>query len=71
MAVAVDERTGAVFVANAGSDSVSVLDATSGAVRRTITVGTYPIAVAVGAGTGRVFVVNREDNSVSVLAARG
>jgi DNA-binding beta-propeller fold protein YncE len=50
---------------------VSVLDATSGTVRRTITVGTYPVAVAVGAGTGRVFVVNREDNTVSVLAARG
>jgi len=38
--------------------SVSVLDATSGAVRRTITLDTSPRAIAVDERTGRVFVVN-------------
>jgi YVTN family beta-propeller protein len=67
-AVAVDERIGAVFVANAGSHSVSVLKASTGTVRRTIEVGTAPVAVAVEAGGGRVFVANKGDDSVSILA---
>jgi YVTN family beta-propeller protein len=73
-AVAVDERTGHVFVVNAGQDphngSVSVLDARGGAMLRTVAVGTQPDAVAVDERAGRVFVVNAGSGTVSVLDAR-
>src|SRR5438445_760344 len=57
LAVAVAARTGRIFVANSGSNSVSVLDARSGLPLRTVPVpvGTYPDAVAVDARTERVF----------------
>src|SRR5919201_1853783 len=67
-AVAVDARSGRVFVENKGpvdgnlvplgNGTVTVLDAHSGAVLRTIGVGTYPTALAVDERAGRAFVVN-------------
>jgi YVTN family beta-propeller protein len=78
-AVAVDERTGRVFVANDGERSVSVLDAYSGTVLRTVRVGFGPIAIATDDRDGRVLVANEGvtdstghplgDGSVSVLDA--
>jgi YVTN family beta-propeller protein len=72
-AVAVDDRTQRVFVANGGdstdSGSVSVLDAVSGAVARTVSPGAHPVAVAVDAQRGRVFVANHGSGSVSILDA--
>ena len=56
--LAVDGRTGRVFVANRDDNTVSVLVATSGAVLRTIAVGPRPSALAVDEQTGRVFVVD-------------
>src|SRR5437763_16626290 len=44
-AVAVDERTGRVFVANDGERSVSVLDTYSDTVLRTVRVGFGPLAM--------------------------
>jgi YVTN family beta-propeller protein len=80
-AVAVDERTGRVFVANDGERSVSVLDAYSGTVLRTVRVGFGPIAIATDDREGRVLVANEGvtdsaghplgDGSVSMLNARG
>jgi len=67
-AVAVDGRSGRVFVANAGPvdrlgnarerGTVSVLDARSGVVCRTVTVGLDPDAIAVDERAGRAFVVS-------------
>jgi len=73
--IAVDTRTGRVFVVNRGpldsgyggsgnplgssAGSVSVLDATTGHVLRTQTVGRGPALIAVDERLGRVFVVNR------------
>ncbi len=67
-ALAVDGRSGRVFVANAGPvdrlgnaserGTVSVLDARSGVVRRTVTVGLDPDAIAVDERVGRAFVVS-------------
>ncbi len=67
-AVAVDGRSGRVFVANAGPvdrlgnasepGTVSVLDARSGAVLRTVTVGLDPDSIAVDERAGRAFVVS-------------
>jgi len=56
----VDTRTGRVFVANdgGGTGSVSVLDARSGALLRTVTVGPHPFVMAVDGRSSRVFVTS-------------
>src|SRR5438067_1266878 len=54
-ALAVHERTGRVFVTNALDDSLSLLDARSGRVLRTIPLGFTPTALAVDEHTDRVF----------------
>jgi len=78
----VDTRTGRVFVANdgGGTGSVSVLDARSGALLRTVTVGPHPFVMAVDGRSSRVFVTSlgamdaaghlTGPGSVSVLDAR-
>jgi YVTN family beta-propeller protein len=71
-AVAVDERTGHVFVSVSGYRRVgwvSMLDARSGAVLRSVRVGWQPDALAVDARTDRVFVANLADGTLSVLDA--
>ncbi len=78
--IAVDERTGRVFVVDAdyasrGQGSVTVLDARSGRPVRVTAVGPYPVAAVVAERTGRVFVLNGGLNldvpgTVSVLDAR-
>jgi len=68
--VAVDAQTGRAFIANADSNSVSVLDTTTGALLRTVPVGLDPSALAVDERAGRVVVVNHDSGSVSVLDAR-
>lgn len=67
-AIAVDSRSGRVFVTMlgamdragnlTGNGSVSVLDSTSGMVLRTLPVGVEPALVAVDERAGRAFVVN-------------
>jgi YVTN family beta-propeller protein len=47
--------------------AVSVLDARSGSVIRTVRVGQFPAAVAVDERVGRAFVTNTNSNSVNVL----
>jgi YVTN family beta-propeller protein len=66
----VDERRGRVFVANTSSNSVSVLDARSGALLRTVVVGTGPSAVAVDERIGKVFVSTLGDDRTRVLDAQ-
>ncbi len=72
--VAVDQRRGRVFVINqtataalnnAVHGSVSVLDATTGRLLRTIPVGRHPISLAVDEATARLFVVNTNSGCVS------
>lgn len=58
LALAVDERTGRVFVAQ-GDTTLSILDGWQGRVLRTVAVGLLPLAVAVDARTHRVFVAGR------------
>ena len=48
---------------------MNVLDAHSGRIVRTVTVGRGPYAVAVDERTNRVFVANYDGNTVSVLDA--
>jgi YVTN family beta-propeller protein len=56
-ALAVHERSGRVFVTNASDASVSVLDARSGRVLRTIPLGFIPTGIAVDERTDRVFLL--------------
>jgi len=66
-ALAVDERRGRVVVTNAGESSVSVLDARSGAVRRTFTAGLDPTGVTVDPRSGQAYVADTSENKVLVL----
>jgi len=73
LAVTVDGRTGRVFVVNggdaAGTGNVSVIDAASGRVLRTVAPGPSPSALAVDSRAGRVYVTTNS-KSVAVLDAR-
>jgi YVTN family beta-propeller protein len=73
--VALDARTGRVFVTNARRDTMRVLTAATGAVLRTVTVGPNPLGVAVDTRTGHVFIANAGHTagtgSVSMLDAAG
>ncbi len=57
-AMAVDTRSGRVFVADEYDGAVSMLDARSGALLRTVPVAAAPVALAVDAAAGRVFVLH-------------
>ena len=52
----VDERCGRLFVANAGSGTVSVIDVRAGTLVRTVPVARNPIPLAIDEGAQRVFV---------------
>lgn len=68
--VAVDARTNRAFVSNVADHTVSVLDARSGAVLRTIALGGHePNTLAVDVRTGRVFVLSLPTWTADVLDA--
>src|SRR2546430_3320342 len=58
-----------VFVTNEKSDDVTVIDATTRTVIKTIAVGKRPRGVAVSPDGRRVFVANSNSDSVSVIDA--
>src|ERR1044072_3646528 len=60
-------QTNRAYVANSGSNTVSVLDAVSHAVVATIPVGQQPSGVAVNAAGTRAYATNRADGTVSVI----
>jgi YVTN family beta-propeller protein len=55
------------YVANAGSNTVSVIDISTGLVANTITVGTAPSGVAISPNGQQVYVTNEDGDSVSVI----
>ncbi|MGW7003917.1 virginiamycin B lyase family protein [Streptomyces sp. NPDC054933] len=57
---------GRVFVANASSNNVTVIDSATDTALTTLPVGSYPIAVAV-APNGNVYVANNGSNNVTVI----
>jgi len=65
-----DERTGTVFVANAYDDSVSMVDAGSGRVVRTVPLALPPRAIAVDQRRGRVIVLTSEEFMPSAPAGQ-
>jgi YVTN family beta-propeller protein len=56
------------YIANSGSNTVSVVDAASNTQVATIAVGNRPIVVAISPDGTRVYVTNSNSNTVSVLA---
>jgi serine/threonine protein kinase, bacterial len=65
--VAVDPDGHAAYVANSGSNSVSVVDTASRKVTATTAVGRRPVGLAVDPSTRTVYVTNYDDASVSVI----
>jgi len=65
-AIAVNPNTGKVYVANAGSGTVSVISGSS--VTATITVGSNPQDIAVNPSTNYIYVANNGSNTVSVIS---
>jgi YVTN family beta-propeller protein len=55
------------YVANAGSDTLSVIDTAVDQVNGTVRVGSKPVAVALSADGSRAYVANREDGTVTVV----
>ena len=69
-AVAVNDADDTVYVTNAGSNSVSVIDGRTSQVTSTIGVGLAPWGVAVNQTTGTIYVANTNSNSVSIIDGR-
>src|SRR5438128_417826 len=55
------------YIANNGSNSVSVIDIATNAVTATVKVGSFPVGVSANPTGSRVYVTNQGGNSVSVL----
>lgn len=56
-----------VYVANAGSNTVSVIDAATGLVTKTIKVGRTPSGLALKLDGSRLFVANAGSNTVTII----
>lgn len=56
-----------LYVANSGSDNVSVINALSGATLTTIPVGDYPIGLALSPDGSRLYVGNAGSDNVSII----
>jgi YVTN family beta-propeller protein len=67
--VAVDPRGELAYVANSGSNSVSVIDIKKQSVVRAILVGRAPQKVAIDPDGRHIYVTNFGDNTVSVIDA--
>jgi YVTN family beta-propeller protein len=65
--IAVNPNTRRVYVANAGSGSVTVIDAVANVAIGSIKVGTNPRRVAVNLATNRVYVANQGSSNLSVI----
>jgi YVTN family beta-propeller protein len=65
--LAVNSQTNRIYVANAGSDNVSVVDGAGNSVIAAITVGRAPHAVAVDPRANRVYVANSGSDDVTVI----
>src|SRR5690349_21508662 len=67
LGVGVNAITNRIYVANAGSNAVSVIDGVTNTVVATVAVGTGPLGVGVNAITNRIYVANAGSNAVSVI----
>jgi len=65
--LAVNSTTNKIYVANAGTNNVSVMDGSTDTVTKTINVGTNPRGVCVNSTTNKIYVANNGSNNVSVI----
>ena len=66
-AVAVNPNTNMVYVANSGSNTVSVINGTTNTVVQNVTVGISPYGIAVNPNITMIYVANYDSNTVSVI----
>ena len=66
VAVAVNPVTNKIYVANSGSDNVTVIDGATNATT-TVAAGTWPQAVGVNPVTNKIFVTNHDSDNVTVI----
>jgi YVTN family beta-propeller protein len=66
-AITIDPAVGKIFVANTGSNTVTVIDEASRSVLATVAVGSHPQAMAANAITGTIYVANALSNNISVI----
>ena len=67
VAIAVNEATNRIYVANNGGGSVSVIDGTSDSVTATVKVGQLPYVLAVNPVTDKIFVSNTFSNAITLI----
>ena len=65
--VAVDASAGTVYVADNGSNDMSVIDAATNEVTATVNVGSSPVGVAADSTAGIVYVANSGSNNLSLI----
>jgi YVTN family beta-propeller protein len=70
-AIAANERTRRLYVANCGDDSVTIIDETKRAAIKTIQVGSHPQALAVDAKNNLIYVANTHGDGVTVIDGSG
>jgi YVTN family beta-propeller protein len=66
-AIAVNNQTGVVYVANDGSRSISVIDGKSDSVMATVATAARPYAIAVDESTNKVYVSNTFSDMLTVI----
>jgi YVTN family beta-propeller protein len=66
-AVAIDEATNRIYVANYAGDSITVIDGATMKSVATVAVGTHPQALAADGKRHRVFVANTHSDNVTVI----
>ncbi len=67
VALAINEATNRIYVANNGSASVSVIDGGSDAVIATVNVGSLPYVLAVNPVTNKIFVSNTFSDVITLI----
>ena len=65
-AIAIDATRNRIYVANEGSNNVTVIDGANNSTR-TVPVGPRPQYIAVNTKTNRIYVNNAADSSISVI----
>ena len=66
--IALNNQTNKIYVANAGSNTVSVIDGkTDSVIGNATKVGMHPTDIAVNPNTNKIYVANAGSNTVSVI----
>lgn len=71
LALAINQDTNTIYVANKGSCDVSVMDGSTDTITATIGVGVYPGAISVNPDTNKVYVTNQQQASVMAINGAG